>query len=117
ATAAPVFIEVTFVVSVPDNTTGTVFVAGSFPSPLPFWDPAGIDLSPTANPNEWSVTLSLLEGTQVDYKYARGDWDRVEKGTECEEIANRSMRATDEGGRAMTIYDTVAKWRDLDFCP
>jgi hypothetical protein len=117
ATAAAVIIDVSFVVTVPDYSVGTIYVAGSFPAPLPFWDPGGIALAPTGNPDEWSVTLAMLEGTEVEYKYTRGDWDRVEKGAACEEIANRTLRVEDQGGRTMTITDTVAKWRDLDFCP
>ncbi|MEA2002581.1 MAG: alpha-amylase family glycosyl hydrolase, partial [Actinomycetota bacterium] len=117
ATAEPVVVDVTFLVTVPTNTTGTVYVAGSFPSPLPFWDPGGIALTATSNANEWSVTLSLFEGTEVEYKYTRGDWESVEKDANCDEIANRTMRAEDQGGGAMTVSDTVEKWRDLDSCP
>lgn len=117
ATAAAVQVEVTFVVTVGENTTGSVYIAGSFPSPFPAWDPGGLVLASTANPNEWSVTLTMQEGTALEYKYTRGTWEAVEKGTDCEEIANRALTVVDDGGGTMTVGDVVAKWRDLDGCP
>ena len=116
ATAEAVVVDVTFRVTVPASTPvgDAVYVAGSFPPPYPEWNPGGIVLSATADPLVWEVTLQLLEGTVLEYKYTRGSWDEVEKGSDCEEIANRTLTVI--GGAALTADDTVAKWRDVDGC-
>jgi hypothetical protein len=66
----------------------------------------------------WQVTFEIPEGNTIQYKYARGTWNAVEKGTECEEIANRTVTVTvPEGQPSLTVDgDVVAKWRDLDKC-
>ena len=58
------------------------------------------------------ITLTMPEGTALQYKYTRGSWDSVEKGPNCEEIPNRQLTVT----FGQDQYDTVAKWRDLDHC-
>lgn len=115
-------IPVTFIVTVPDytkNGEGDVYIAGDFGSDdLPFWDPAGIVMA-RVDDQHWTVTLEIPEGSVLQYKYVRGTWDAVEKGVECEEIANRSVTVTvPEGATELTVdTDLVAKWRDLDKCP
>ena len=48
----------------------------------------------------------------------RMTWNAVEKGTECEEIANRTFTVeTPVGQDSLTVEDVIAKWRDLDKCP
>jgi len=66
----------------------------------------------------WTITLDLPEGAKLEYKYVRGTWDAVEKGPECEEIANRRVTvALPEGADGLLVdTDLVAKWRDLDKC-
>jgi glycosidase len=117
-------LPVTFLVHVPDYTDGTLYLAGDLgDSELPVWDPAGIEMS-AAGENLWAVTLELVEGTSLEYKFARGSWDGVEKGEECEELAaNRRLTISfdtlgeiGEDG-TYTVEHTVAKWRDLDNCP
>ena len=70
------------------------------------------------DPTHWSITLDLPEGANVEFKFVRGTWDAVEKGTECEEIANRRLKVeVGEDEDALTVDDlVVAKWRDLDAC-
>jgi glycosidase len=114
-------IPVTFIVTVPDYTSqgeGDVTIAGDFGTKeLPLWDPAGIAMT-KVDDRHWTVTLELPEGAKLQYKYARGTWDAVEKGVECEEIANRQMTVELPVGATDLIVDgdIVAKWRDLDKC-
>ena len=112
-------VSVTFNVSVPDYTDsgeGDVYIAGAFGSNYPNWDPAGMVMS-QVDPTHWTITLDLDEGATVEYKYVRGTWDAVEKGTECEEIANRRLQISlVPGASELIVEDTVAKWRDLDNC-
>jgi glycosidase len=114
-------IPVTFTVTVPDYTKqgkGDVYIAGDFGvQDLPRWDPAGLVMT-KIDDQHWTITLELPEGTAIQYKYVRGTWDAVEKGVECEEIANRTLTVqVPEGQTGMTVDgDVVAKWRDLDKC-
>jgi hypothetical protein len=114
-------IPVTFTVTVPDytkNGPGDVYIAGDFGTDtLPSWDPAGLVMT-QIDDQHWTITLNIPEGARLQYKYVRGTWDAVEKGAECEEIANRTLTVeVPEGHSALTVDgDVVAKWRDLDKC-
>jgi len=114
-------VAVTFVVTVPDYTNqgeGDVYIAGSFgTTDLPNWDPAGLAME-QVDATHWTITLDLPESAKLEYKYVRGTWDAVEKGPECEEIANRRLTVTLPEGADGLLVDTdlVAKWRDLDTC-
>ncbi|MEJ5223949.1 MAG: S-layer homology domain-containing protein, partial [Anaerolineales bacterium] len=111
ATAEMRIVAVTFRVNVPNPTPGTVYIAGSFPAPLPNWTPGGIALS-EVSPGVWEVTLNILDGTTIQYKYTRGSWDTVEKGTLHEEIANRSVTTAYGISGTQLVTDTVVNWRD-----
>lgn len=114
-------IPVTFVVTVPDYTKdgpGDLYLAGDLGAEdLPFWDPAGVVMQ-QVDDRHWTVTIELPEGATIQYKYARGTWNAVEKGTECEEIANRMLTVEVPEGQTELLVDgdVVAKWRDLDKC-
>lgn len=128
AAANPVLVErgkiaVTFLVNVPPATNSDVYLAGDLGSAeFPLWDPAGIVLAP-AGENQWAVTLQFSEGTTLNYKFVRGGWEAVEKGTECEEIADRTLTINldvlgePEADGTYVVEHTVARWRDLDACP
>jgi glycosidase len=108
---------VTFKVKVPDNTPkdAPVFLAGDFGTPdYPQWNPGAEKMKMTNNGDgTYQITLKLPTGSSPQYKYVRGTWDAVEKGPQCEEIANRQILV--KGGES-TVNDEVAKWRDIDQC-
>ena len=113
-------IPVTFNVTVPDYTQegeGDVYLAGDLGTEnLPFWDPAGIVMQ-QVDDTHWTVTVEIPEGAKIQYKYARGTWLAVEKGSECEEIANRLLTVELAPGQdSLSTDDLIAKWRDLDEC-
>ena len=56
------------------------------------------------------ITLSFPAGETIEYKYTRGSWPKVEKGTEGEEIPNRLL--TVPGGNHIQ-NDIVANWADI----
>ncbi len=116
-------LPVTFLVNVPDYTTDTLYMAGDFgAADLPHWDPAGIVLEPVGE-NQWAVTIEFPEGASMLYKFTRGNWETVEKGSDCEEIDNRTLSVgLDSLGErsadgTFVVEHTIAKWRDLDNCP
>ena len=116
ATAEMKMIDVTFNVTVPADTLGTVYIVGNFDnfagSPYPAWDTSGIALN-VVDATTRTVTLQILDGTSLEYKYTRGDWERVEKGADGNfELSNRPLTVSDQGGNTQTVNDTVLNWRD-----
>ena len=101
-----------FNVTLPDTTPegDDIYIAGSFNG----WDPAGTlmvrySLSAT-------VTLSLYEGAQIEYKYTRGSWTYVEKGASCEEVDNRTLTIIYGLDGTMVVDDVVLNWRNTGTC-
>ncbi len=113
-------VQVTFRVTVPDTTPpdATVYIAGTLDrldGNLPQWDPAGVALTPVGN-RVWEVTLSGQEGTNIEYKYTLGSWDFVEKGANCEELANRQLTLDYGVDGHQLVEDTVLNWRNIAPC-
>jgi glycosidase len=110
-------VAVTFNITVPATTDATgrdVHIAGSFPPPYPQWDPAS-NPATRVDATHWTVTLNMLEGTSIEYKYALGDWNYVEKDGACQEIGNRTLTVSGSGG-VQTVNDTVLNWRNVAPC-
>jgi hypothetical protein len=101
--------ELTFQVTVPAGTTGTVFVTGNLAVLGEWQDGGGVPLT-DAGGNRWSGTVEVgRDATQVEYKYTRGSWATVEKGSDCSELPNRQVAIT---GAKTATTDTVLAWRD-----
>jgi hypothetical protein len=64
----------------------------------------------------WTITLNMLEGTNVEYKYVLGDWNYVEKDASCQEIGNRTLSVVLGPGNVQQVNDTVANWRNVSPC-
>jgi glycosidase len=112
ATAQARPVQVTFNVALPDTTPAgdDIYMGGT----LNGWDPAGTQLTRTGLAA--TVTLTLYEGENVEYKYTRGNWETVEKGAACEEVANRTFTVFYGSGGTMTRDDTVLNWRNTGSC-
>lgn len=99
--------EVTLRVTVPAQTPegDAIHVAGDFQG----WNPGdeAYRLTPIGN-HIHEITFSL-DPRPIEFKFARGDWNRVEKGPQGEEIANRAITVETDG----TWEFTVANWADL----
>ena len=121
ATAVPRTVSITFNVTVPATTDGTgfpVYIAGfldRLDGGLPQWDAGGVVLSQT-DATHWTITLTGKESTQIEYKYALGSFDRVEKGGTCDEIGNRLLTLTYGADGNQTVNDTVLNWRNVAPC-
>ncbi len=113
-TAQERVVDVTFTVTVPEHTTpdDTIYIAGSFQG----WNP-GADPMTRLDDSTWSITLPFEDATSLEYKYARGSWEAVEKDAGCGEIANRTLTVEYAADGGQEVSDVVAKWRDLDQCP
>ena len=121
ATAAPRMVTLVFTVEVPASTDGTgrsVYIAGTLSrldSSLPDWNPGGVVLT-RVDATHWTITLTGSESTQIEYKYALGSWDYVEKDGSCGEIANRQLTLTYGANGTQAVNDTVLNWRNVSPC-
>ncbi len=64
----------------------------------------------------WTISFTGLEGTQLEYKYALGDWTYVEKGDTCNELSNRTLTLDYGTTGVQTVNDTVANWNTYGPC-
>lgn len=102
-------VAVTLVARVPVNTppTDIVYIATNAQS----WTPNALRMSPLPG-NKWTLTLTLLGGTQLEYKYTRGSWPSDERDAAGSEITNRTLVVGNDQD-AQTIDDTIVRWADL----
>ena len=121
ATAERRLVSVTFTATVPASTDATgrsVYIAGTLQRldpPGPEWNPGGVSLT-SVDATHWHVTLTGLEGTQLEYKYTLGDWEHVEKDGACGEIGNRQLTLAYGPGGTQAVSDTVENWRNVAPC-
>ncbi len=121
ATAQQRIVDVTFNVTVPSSTDGTgrtVHIAGTLSrlqGGLPDWNPGAVVLT-RDDATHWHITLHGYEGTQLEYKYALGDWEHVEKDGACGEIPNRTLTLAYGASGTQTVSDTVLNWRNVSPC-
>jgi len=101
-------VTVTVDVLVPLNTPPTDIVYMS--TDALSWTPNAVRMSPLPG-NHWTVTLSLTQGSQLQYKYTRGSWTTDERDLAGNEIANRTLTVTSKGP-TQKIDDMVARWAD-----
>ena len=110
-----------FNVTVPATTDGTarsVNIAGTIDrldGGLPQWNPGGAPLT-RVNGTTWTITLTGKEGTQIDYKYALGSWDYVEKDGSCSEVGNRQLTLNYGTNGTQQVNDSVLNWRNVAPC-
>ncbi len=101
--------QVTFVVdSLPDYTPpgDILYIAGDFQG----WNPGDPDYALQKNAEDkWSITLdSMAQGTDIKFKFTRGDWGKVEKGEFGQEIPDREFTY----GNGETVSIIIYNWAD-----
>lgn len=121
ATAQLRTVSVTFNVTVPATTDATlrsVYIAGTLDrldGNLPVWNPGGVLLT-RIDATHWTVTLTGIENTYIEYKYALGDWEHVEKDATCGEISNRTLTLSYGVDGTQIVNDSVPNWRNVAPC-
>jgi hypothetical protein len=102
-------VAVTLIAHVPPNTppNDVVYIATNAQS----WTPNAVRMSPLPG-NRWTVTLTLLGGTQLQYKYTRGSWPSDERDAAGTEIANRTLTVSNDKD-TQTLDDMIVRWADL----
>jgi two-component system, NtrC family, sensor kinase len=84
----------------------SIYITGTFNN----WDSGG-NLTYLMQPhgeNEKSIVLNLNEGI-IGYKFTRGNWFRVEKHYNGDEVADRVININKD----TVLTDSVESWRDL----
>ncbi len=105
-------ITVTFRVKVPAETpdSATVYIAGNDAGVFGAqWNP-GAQAMTQVTTDTWEFTTTALEGTQLQYKYTRGSWDKVEWWGTIVSTANRSASVTFGNNGVQLIDDTATDW-------
>jgi len=107
-------VSLTFQVELPAFTPpeDTVYIVGNDGDVFGAqWDPAAMPLT-QVDATHWQIALQAPEGTPLEYKYTRGNWDRVEKWGWLEGYANREITVDYGANGDMTVTDVVYNWRD-----
>ncbi|GAA3346331.1 hypothetical protein GCM10020358_56910 [Amorphoplanes nipponensis] len=103
-------VAVTFRVLAPPGTPpdATLHLPGNIAELGP-WDPGKVAMTDRGN-GVWEVTVTVLDGTDIQYKYTRGSWETVEDWGSITGTVNRGV--TVDGGitRTMLVDDTSTAW-------
>jgi len=103
---SPSTATITWLVRVPEGTpTETeLFIAGNVSSLGP-WQPNAFRMKRTES-GQYKAQLKLPVGTELEYKFTRGNWSGVEKSADGSEIPNRRLRVEKD-----TLVDVqIAAW-------
>jgi len=108
--AEPKLVAVTFRVRVPAETpaSDTIYIPGSIDQFGP-WNP-GKQALVNRGGGIWDVTVNILDGTAVEYKYTRGAWDRVEWWGSIVSTANRNVSISYGTTGTQLVDDTATNW-------
>ncbi|MGE5156270.1 MAG: alpha-amylase family glycosyl hydrolase, partial [Betaproteobacteria bacterium] len=108
--AGPKLVDVTFRVHVPDSTPAgaTVYIPGNIDLLGP-WNP-GKQAMVDQGGGIWEVTLQILDGTALEYKYTRGTWDTVEWWGSIVSTANRHATISYGTTGTQLVDDTATDW-------
>ena len=103
--------QATFIInSVPDYTPPEdfIYIVGDFNA----WNPGDVDYKlEKNNEDKWFVVMpEMSDGSEIQYKFTRGDWSTVEKGDNGEEIFNRVFTF----GNGETQELDILNWADQE---
>ncbi|WP_437959179.1 glycoside hydrolase family 97 catalytic domain-containing protein [Sorangium sp. So ce119] len=109
--ATPRTVAVTFRVSAPLETPAmsAIYVPGSIDALGP-WNPGLVAMTHTGG-GLWQTTVDIPEGTELQYKYARGTWERVEWWGSITGTNNRAV-SIPIGSSGQVVDDTSTAWDD-----
>ncbi|WP_437940116.1 glycoside hydrolase family 97 catalytic domain-containing protein [Sorangium sp. So ce341] len=112
--ATPRPVAVTFRVWAPPETPAldTIYVPGSIGALGP-WNPGLMPMTRVGD-GIWETTVEIPEGTELQYKYARGTWDRVEWWGRITGVTNRAV-SIPLGGGPQVVDNTSTAWEDGAF--
>jgi len=104
--------DVTFRVRVPAGTPpgDTIYIAGDDPEVFGApYSPGLLPLTQVDGPL-WEITLAVLDGEQLQYKYTRGAWETVEQWRSIAGYTNRQLRIVRDAEGKMLVDNTSTDW-------
>ena len=103
-------VAVTFRVLAPPGTPpdATLYVPGNIDQLGP-WDPAKQAMTNRGN-GIWESTITVPDGTDIQYKYTRGTWETVEDWGTIVGTANRDVVVDGGITHTMVVEDTATNW-------
>jgi hypothetical protein len=111
-TVAPRPVQVTFRTRAPAGTPAdaTLYLPGNIDQLGP-WDPGKVAMTNEGG-GIWQTTVTITDGTDVQYKYTRGDWNTVENWGSIVGTVNRDVVIDGGTTGKMTVDDTSTAWSD-----
>ncbi len=98
----------------------TVYIAGNNAGVFgQQWNPSATPLT-QINATTWQYTATALEGTALEYKFTRGEWDKVEWWGTIVGLENRHLTVAYGTDGNQQVNVSVLNWRDLlvvDYTP
>jgi len=107
-TAEPRLVTTTFRIGVPAYTPGTVFIVGNIDDFGP-WNP-GLTPMTQVDATTWEYTLDILDGTQLEYKFTRGNWETVEAWGSIVGLTNRQVTISYGADGTQLVDNTATDW-------
>ena len=103
-------VAVTFRVLAPPGTPpdATLYLPGNIDLLGP-WDPGKQAMTNRGN-GIWEATITVLDGTDIQYKYTRGSWETVEDWGSIVGTNNRSVVVDGGITHTMVVDDTSTAW-------
>jgi hypothetical protein len=86
----------------------TLYVPGNIDQLGP-WDPGKVAMTNRGN-GIWEATVSVLDGTDIQYKYTRGTWETVEDWGTITGTNNRDVVVDGGITQTMVVDDTSTAW-------
>jgi hypothetical protein len=105
-------VAVTFRVRVPAGMPpgDAVYLPGNIDQLGP-WDPGKLRMTDKGG-GIWEATITVLDGTEIQYKYTRGSWETVEWWGSITGTTNRSVTVNGGADAKMVVDDTSTAWDD-----
>jgi hypothetical protein len=105
-------VAVTFRVHVPDGMPpgDAVYLPGNIDQLGP-WDPGKLRMTDQGG-GIWEATITVLDGSEIQYKYTRGSWETVEWWSGVMGFINRSITVNGGADAKMLVDDTSTAWDD-----
>jgi hypothetical protein len=109
---APGQVTVTFDTKAPAGTPpdAQLHIVGAV-SQLGGWDPGKVPMTNEGN-GLWQTTITVTDGTDLQYKFTRGSWNTVEDWGSITGVTNRDVVVNGGTTGTMLVDDTPTNWSD-----
>jgi alpha-glucosidase (family GH31 glycosyl hydrolase) len=105
-------VTVTFRTKAPAGTPAdaTLYIVGDV-SQLGNWDPGQVAMTNEGG-GIWQTTITVTDGTDLQYKFTRGSWNTVEDWGSITGTTNRDVVVDGGTSGTMLVDDTSTAWSD-----